>query len=236
MKCPKCGTENKDTAKFCKGCGEKLKPSSSQDTSSQVMSSPVNSASEPKGNKKLLIICATAIICVIIIAGAFLALNSSENSGISSNANSALGVDNSDSSSDYYQYDFKGYTFNIPSDYQHVSDDFDSETLFNMVTFENDNGDFIDISVRNNVPNLNKDTVKDLAGQSDGNLILADETFANINGWGGDIENSTITGHMFGFYSGDDIIIIGVYLAYAIDISHIEFILPIVITHRKWNV
>lgn len=197
MKCPSCGMENNDTAKFCKNCGEKL-----QGGTSQVNSSQVSPKSEPKNNKNL-IIGAAVIICAIIVAGAFMALNSSDTSGSSSGTNFLPG------STDYYQYDFHGYTFNIPSDYHSVGEDFDSETLFNNVGFENDDGDYIYISVRNNIPYLNKDTARDLTGASNGNMVLAEETFANIEGWGSDIENSSITGHMFGFYSGDDIIIIG---------------------------
>ena len=197
VKCPSCGSENDDTTKFCKNCGERL-----QGSSSQVSSSQISPKSEPKDNKNL-IIGAIVIICAIVVAGAFIALNSSENSGTSYGTNFMA------SSIDYYQYDFHGYTFNIPSDYQAVDVDFDSETLFNRVGFENDDGDYIYISVRNNIPYLNKDTARDVTGASNGNMVLTEETFANVDGWGSDIENSTITGHMFGFYSGDDIIIIG---------------------------
>ena len=70
MKCPKCGTDNKDGAKFCKGCGEQL----------SIISSPDSNVSEPKSNKNTLIICVTAIICVLIIASAFVLLNSGTNS------------------------------------------------------------------------------------------------------------------------------------------------------------
>lgn len=70
MKCPKCGTDNKDGAKFCKGCGEQL----------SIISSPDSNVSESKSNKNTLIICVTAIICVLIIASAFVLLNSGTNS------------------------------------------------------------------------------------------------------------------------------------------------------------
>ena len=93
MKCPKCGTENTGNAKFCKSCGEKLQGNLSSD----------NSTSESKSNKNILIICATVIICVIIIAGAFLAIGNSSNNSVSTdsssessiNTNSAGSVDNS---------------------------------------------------------------------------------------------------------------------------------------------
>ncbi len=67
MKCPSCGMENKEGAKFCKHCGASLNANVSQAS---------QNVSQPKDNKNTLIICATAIICVIIIAGAFVFLNS----------------------------------------------------------------------------------------------------------------------------------------------------------------
>ena len=70
VKCPSCGQENKDGSKFCKNCGASMGVSPSP--------APV---SQPKDNKNTLIICATAIICVIIIAGAFVFLNSGANGG-----------------------------------------------------------------------------------------------------------------------------------------------------------
>ena len=213
VKCPSCGQENSDTAKFCKNCGAKLGLSSSQSSSEpeqKIDNSQTVSKPEPKNNKNLLIICATAIICVIILAGAYVALSSSGSSGNSLTSNSVAGVDNSGSgSSDYYQYDFYGYTFNIPSDYKYLSEEYDAETQSHRIGFENSDEDMIYISVINDVPNLNEDTARNLAGKSNGNLVLSDETFANVNGWGGDFDDSGISGHMFGFYSGDDIIIIG---------------------------
>lgn len=65
VKCPSCGKENKDGAKFCKECGANL---------NGTVSPPMNS--QPNDNKNTLIICATAIICVLIIAGAFVLLSS----------------------------------------------------------------------------------------------------------------------------------------------------------------
>ena len=77
MKCPSCGEENKDGAKFCKHCGASLQVN---------VQTPSNS--QPKDNKNTLIICATAIICVIIIAGAFVFLNSgSNNEGMANDVN-----------------------------------------------------------------------------------------------------------------------------------------------------
>ena len=81
MKCPKCGTENSGNAKFCKSCGETLQH---------------ESIFESKSNNKLLIICATAIICVIIIAGAFLALGNNSNDSNSDNT-AANAIENTSS-------------------------------------------------------------------------------------------------------------------------------------------
>lgn len=67
MKCPSCGQENNDGAKFCKHCGANLNV--------EVKQAPAQNVSHPKDNKNTLIICATAIICVIIIAGALIFMN-----------------------------------------------------------------------------------------------------------------------------------------------------------------
>lgn len=67
MKCPSCGQENNDGAKFCKHCGASL--------NAEVKQAPAQNVSQPKDNKNTLIICATAIICVIIIAGALIFMN-----------------------------------------------------------------------------------------------------------------------------------------------------------------
>lgn len=87
MFCPKCGMENKEDAKFCKGCGANLKSSSNIEKSQ---------GSESSNNK--IIIAVAAIICVCIIAaGLFLVL------GDDSNNNDALSpndLDTSDSTSD----------------------------------------------------------------------------------------------------------------------------------------
>ena len=71
MKCPSCGSENKEGAKFCKHCGASLNVNVSQ--------APAQNISQPKDNKNTLIICVTAIICVIIIAGAFVFLSNGSN-------------------------------------------------------------------------------------------------------------------------------------------------------------
>lgn len=75
LKCPNCGLENEDGAKFCKSCGEKLQKNSTAN----------DSVFEQKSNKNILIICATVIICVIVIAGAIVLLSNGSNDSVSSN-------------------------------------------------------------------------------------------------------------------------------------------------------
>ena len=89
MKCPDCGSENKDNAVFCKICGTPLKiqkkqPSeklaeseeSLKETSNNLsIANNIEKSNKSSGNKNALIICVTAIICVAIVAGAFLILN-----------------------------------------------------------------------------------------------------------------------------------------------------------------
>ena len=85
MKCPSCGKENNDGAKFCKHCGASLNVNSSP--------APAKNISQPKDNKNTLIICATAIICVIIIAGAFVFLNSGNNEDVNVNTVESMSND-----------------------------------------------------------------------------------------------------------------------------------------------
>lgn len=80
MKCPDCGMENKEGAQFCKNCGSSLispsKPikETIQSNSKDMVSSDNKTRNEVSNNKNTLIICITAIICVAIIAGAFVLL------------------------------------------------------------------------------------------------------------------------------------------------------------------
>ena len=85
MKCPSCGKENNDGAKFCKHCGASLNVNSRP--------APAKNISQPKDNKNTLIICATAIICVIIIAGAFVFLNSGNNEDVNVNTVESMSND-----------------------------------------------------------------------------------------------------------------------------------------------
>ena len=109
MICPQCGMENKDSAKFCKNCGSPLKSNSianngvqsTPSSSSMGINNQANNAG--KGNKNLILICATIIICIAIIAAAFVMISGNDggssdsdaDNNVDSNSNNAV----SDSSS-----------------------------------------------------------------------------------------------------------------------------------------
>lgn len=189
--CPSCNSENGDNSKFCKNCGEKLESSSSQVSSSQL--SP---KSEPKNNKNL-IIGAAVIICAIIFAGAFMALNSSDSS-----TNSFVDGD----SSGYYQYNLEGYTFNIPEGYEEVSME-DYSTLgdgFEDRCFSKDDNHYIFIGVANDYPGLSKEL---LDAAYNGRTLEDNAYFTYQEVWGKEVyrfTNSTIDCVIFG--SGNDLI------------------------------
>ena len=68
MRCPKCDSENSDTAKFCKKCGSPLKKTVSHESVINSMNGKQNS-----DNKTKYIIIALAIV-VVALAGAFIYL------------------------------------------------------------------------------------------------------------------------------------------------------------------
>ena len=78
-------TNIEQATKFCKHCGASLNVNSSP--------APAKNISQPKDNKNTLIICATAIICVIIIAGAFVFLNSGNNEDVNVNTVESMSND-----------------------------------------------------------------------------------------------------------------------------------------------
>ena len=65
MRCPKCDSENSDTAKFCKKCGSPLKKAVSHESMINSMNGKQNN-----DNKTKYIIIALAIL-VVALAGAF---------------------------------------------------------------------------------------------------------------------------------------------------------------------
>ncbi len=89
MKCPNCGSLNSDNAKFCKRCGNSLQ----QETLANQFKndSNVNNVKEDK-SKNILIICVAAVICVLIVAGAFIYVN--YNNDNNSNVANVAPVDN----------------------------------------------------------------------------------------------------------------------------------------------
>lgn len=112
MICPQCGMENKDSAKFCKNCGSPLKSNSianngvqsTPSSSSMGINNQVNNAG--KGNKNLILICATIIICIAIIAAAFVMISGNDGgssdsdayNNVDSNSNNAVSDSSSSSS------------------------------------------------------------------------------------------------------------------------------------------
>ena len=74
IKCPNCGEENGEGAKFCKKCGVALEAQdSSSDKGSSIFSDEPKT--QAKSRKYIIIIGVVAILCVAAIAGAFLYLN-----------------------------------------------------------------------------------------------------------------------------------------------------------------
>lgn len=93
MICSKCGTANKDSAKFCKSCGSPLESIPIEKT--KVVS---DNSSSTGDNKKLILICGTIIVCIIIIAAAFVMISNNNNVASDSNSNSNTDTLSSDSS------------------------------------------------------------------------------------------------------------------------------------------
>lgn len=93
MKCEKCGFENKDNAKFCTKCGEKLGLDKS---GSQVQSS---------GNSKYVIGLLLVIIVILVAVIGFYAfsMNSSSTGDVASDSSNATQSDSSSGSSETTQ-------------------------------------------------------------------------------------------------------------------------------------
>lgn len=92
MICPNCGAEDKNGSKFCKKCGtpltsEKNTPHKNQDNTQSKM------------NNNVLIIAIAAVICVAIIAGAFVLTNTNSND-VDIATNDSTDINNTDNSSD----------------------------------------------------------------------------------------------------------------------------------------
>ena len=79
MKCSKCGNENKDTANFCKVCGNKLYSKNTETKSSY--------------NQKLIIIALILVIIILIAAISFLTVNNNPDTSDDVNIKSADSIE-----------------------------------------------------------------------------------------------------------------------------------------------
>lgn len=68
MKCPKCGTENDNSAKFCKRCGAELKQKSINH------GNMISSMQKEQSSDTTKLIIAALIVIVVVLAGAFVYL------------------------------------------------------------------------------------------------------------------------------------------------------------------
>ena len=126
MKCPNCGTENKDNVKFCKGCGASLQSASTQQ----------NSSFGANSNNNLLIICVALVLCVIVIGAVVLLSNGSDDSDSyvtdddSDSVGSVEEVDDSSSSNNGMTFSEAATYFPEASDtvLSHVFDEADSNS------------------------------------------------------------------------------------------------------------
>ena len=80
MKCPHCGSLNKDDAKFCKNCGNHINNSSLAYQDKFGKNKSVKDEGSSK-SKNILIVCITVIICVAIVAGALIYMNGNSDDG-----------------------------------------------------------------------------------------------------------------------------------------------------------
>lgn len=87
MKCPKCGSENKEGSRFCKECGSNLQVASSSEA-------PM----ESKTNKNIFLIVGAVILCIIVLGGAMAILG--DNSDKNEVVNSVGSYDEDDSSTE----------------------------------------------------------------------------------------------------------------------------------------
>ena len=139
MFCQKCGTENDDNAKFCKGCGATLN------------SSPKIEKNENKNSSNnKLIIAVAAIICICVIAGGLFMVfgnNSSDNVATSANnaetndsttVNADTSSDNEDRYADFDESEYPESSYKIDDFYTaHTPEDAKQE-MFNQADFNGD--------------------------------------------------------------------------------------------------
>ena len=95
MLCPKCQTENSDSAKFCKKCGAPLARTINHD----AIISSMNKSNSDNNTTKIIIIA--LIIIAVVLAGAFIylyAASGDSNDDSTSDSNSDVDVDSNDDS------------------------------------------------------------------------------------------------------------------------------------------
>ena len=139
MFCQKCGTENDDNAKFCKGCGATLNSSPKIE----------NNENKNSSNNKLIIAVA-AIICICVIAGGLFMVfgnNSSDNVATSANnaetndsttVNADTSSDNEDRYADFDESEYPESSYKIDDFYTaHTPEDAKQE-MFNQADFNGD--------------------------------------------------------------------------------------------------
>jgi len=77
MKCPNCGTENPDDAKFCLRCSTPLAPGAQAPMGPMMGAPPV----QKKNNTMLIVIVVIVVVLAVVIAGTLLALNALQHTG-----------------------------------------------------------------------------------------------------------------------------------------------------------
>ena len=78
MFCPKCNTENKNSAKFCRACGTPLNGANA--AKDDIFNSSSSSSSFGDDNRNIIIIALAIILAAALIVGAIAVTNSNNNS------------------------------------------------------------------------------------------------------------------------------------------------------------
>lgn len=84
MKCNNCQTENKESAKFCKKCGNKLELNNNQDVTSSL------EAPDKKNNTRYLVIVIASVVIIVFMIYAFINKNTDSNPNSDNNSGDIL--------------------------------------------------------------------------------------------------------------------------------------------------